>query len=98
VLKAVQLALGLAIAALNLWFWFRVVRTEPRFRAWVERRYGVVITLRYRSHWKVSGSGSRLFDFALGWLQLAYYMAAYVVWAAGMLVIIGLCSLLQRAE
>jgi len=98
VLKALQGAVALGAAALNLWFWFRVVRAEPRFRAWVERRYGVVITLRHRAHWSVKGNGSRLVDFGLQWLRLACYMAAFALWAVGLLLVFGLCSVLQRAE
>ena len=95
-LTAIQCLLGLGVVALNLWFWFRLIRAEPHFRAWVERRYGVVIKLRMNAHWNVSGSGSRLLDFAIGWLQLAYYMAGFVVWAIGLLVIIGAFTLLER--
>jgi hypothetical protein len=95
-LIALECVLGLGVAALNLWFWFRLIRAEPRFRAWVERRYGVVITLGARGHWNVSGSGSRLVDFALEWLQLAYFMAGFTVWALGLLVMLGMFALLQR--
>ena len=95
-LTALLCVLGLGVAALNLWFWFRLIRAEPRFRAWVERRYGVVITLGARGHWNVSGSGSRLLDFALEWLQLAYYLAGFALWALGMLVIVGIFALLQK--
>jgi hypothetical protein len=87
-------ALGLAVGLGNLYYWFRLVRGEPRFREWVKRRYGVTITLT-RGHWNVRGSGSRLRDLGLEFLQLAYFMAGFFVWGLGMLLAVGLMSLIE---
>jgi hypothetical protein len=92
--QAALWVLGLAIAAGNLYYWHLVVRRwEDPFRAWVERRYGVVVTRGGRGHWSVSGSGSRLRDLAIELLQLVYFMGAFVAWSVGMLLCVGLMSL-----
>lgn len=92
--EALGWAIPLAAAALNIWFWLRLVRGEPRFRAWVGQRFDVVITTSHRGHWKVHGTGSWWGDVALELLQLAYYMGGFSVWALGLLVTVGVLKLL----
>lgn len=85
----VQGVLGLGVAAMNLAYWWLVVRRwEGRFRSWCERRYRVAITYGMKGHWQVSGSGPWYRRFAIELLQLAYFMGAFVVWAAGMLLVV----------
>jgi hypothetical protein len=88
-MQVVAIVLGLAGAALNLVYWWCVARRwEPRFRRWCESRYRVTITLGHKGHWTVIGDGSWLRRFAIEWLQLAYFMSAFVVWAAALLVVL----------
>jgi hypothetical protein len=92
----IQAALGIALAAANLLFWWFVVRRwQDRFRRRCERRYGVTIELTLRGHWRVSGDGSRVRRFAIEWLQLVYFMAAFALWGIAMLLGVGALSLLD---
>jgi hypothetical protein len=87
-------ALGLAIAAANLAYWWLVVRRwEGQFRLYCERRYNVSIKLGFKGHWTVTGEGSWLRRFAIEWLQLVFFLIAFIGWAAGMLLCVGLLSL-----
>jgi len=81
-----QACVGFGIAALNLAYWWMVVRRgDAWFRQWCERRFDVTITLSFRGHWRVvGGTSSRVRRFAIEWLPLAYYVAAMVVWGAAM--------------
>jgi len=89
-----QTALSFAIAGANIVYWWLVARRwEKRFRGYCERRYKVTITYGSRGHWTVAGDGSWLRRFAIEWLQLAFFMTAFVVWAAGMLLGVALLSL-----
>jgi hypothetical protein len=91
----VQAVLGVGLAAANMVFWWFVVRRwHDRFRRRCERRYGVTIGWTARGHWRVSGDVSRLRRFAIEWLQLVYFMAAFAVWGVAMLLGIGVLSLL----
>ena len=89
-----QTALGFALAAANLVYWWLVVRRwQERFRRYCERRYNVTISFGVKGHWNVAGDGSWLRRFAIEWLQLAFFMTAFVGWGAGMLAGIALLSL-----
>jgi hypothetical protein len=79
-----HLALSLPIAAGNLFFWWRVVRGDPRFRERMARAFGVEIDMGSRGHWSVRGDVPLLRRLGIEMLQLAYYMGAFVVWAVGM--------------
>jgi hypothetical protein len=93
-----QAIIGVALAAANFWFWWLVVkRWHDRFRARCERKYGVTITMGSRGHWQVSGPQSWIKRFAIEWLQLAYFMGAFVVWAIGLLLGVGVLALIERA-
>jgi hypothetical protein len=95
VLLAALAALGLILAALNLVYWFFVVtRGEPRAKAWVERRYEVVLTRGRRGHWKARGSGSKLRLVGIELLQILYFMIAFVIWAAGIGAALALLALI----
>jgi hypothetical protein len=98
VYQAVLGALGLAMAAANIAFWWYVVRHgDVRFRAWVERRFDVVITTGMRGHWRARGEGSKLRLLAIEFLQLAYFMAAFFGWAVMLLICVGVMKLLEAA-
>jgi hypothetical protein len=87
---------GLALAAASLLFWSRVMRNDTWFRAGVERRFGVTITM-YRGHWRViSARHSWLVRLGIELLQLVYFIGAFLVWALCLLVGLGALSLLQR--
>jgi hypothetical protein len=93
----VRAALTCALIVLNLGYWWLVsTRGAARAKAYVESRYGVVVTIVGKGYWRVTGSRSRVRDWALSWLQLGYYMTAFVVWAAGMLLYLGVESMLWR--
>jgi hypothetical protein len=95
-LIVVQTALGIVLAAGNLVFWWLVVRRwQDRFRRNCERRFRVAIGLTSRGHWNVTGDGSRLRLFAIEWLQLAYFMAAFVVWGIALVLGVLLLGRLQ---
>jgi hypothetical protein len=86
-------ALGIAIAAANLAYWWLVARRwEGRFRRYCERRYHVTIAHGIRGHWTVTGEGSWLRRVAIEWLQLVFFLTAFVVWSAGMLLCVALLS------
>ena len=86
-------ALGIAIAAANLAYWWLVAcRWEGRFRHYCERRYNVSIKLGFKGHWNVTGDGPWLRRFAIEWLQLGFFLFAFIVWAAGMLLCVALLS------
>lgn len=92
-----QMVLGLAGAGLNLVFWFFVVkRWQERFRLYCERRFDVRITLGSRGHWNVDGKGSWVRRSAIEWLQLAYFMGAFAVWAVAILLLILAIELLEK--
>jgi hypothetical protein len=87
-------ALGLAVGAANIAFWmFVVMRGHERFQRRIERQYNVVIETGHKGHWRVSGGGSWLRCLAIECLQLGYFLAAFVVWGAAMLLVVGLFSL-----
>ncbi len=87
--RIVQTVIGLGFAALNIVYWWLVVgRGSERFRRRCERRYGVVIELGGKGHWRVSGGGPWYRRLGIELLQLAYFMGAFVVWAAGLLLVI----------
>lgn len=85
---------SLAAALLSLLFWMRLVRAEPRFRDWVAQRFDVTISTGMKGHWKVRGASSWLSGLGLELLQLAYFMAGFVGWSLGLLLTLGLLSLL----
>jgi hypothetical protein len=86
--------LGLVVAVANFAFWmFVVTRGLERFQRRVERKYNVVIDIGHKGHWRVSGGGSWLRRLAIEFLHLAYFLTAFLVWAAAMLLILGLYSL-----
>jgi hypothetical protein len=96
-MNAIQVILGTLFGVANIGFWLLVHRREARFRAYVERTLDVTITLGGRGHWKVSSDhGSWFRNAAIGWLQLAYYMAAYVAWAIALLSLYGVMAFAQR--
>ncbi|MFT3694256.1 MAG: hypothetical protein QM831_14010 [Kofleriaceae bacterium] len=64
------------------------MRGEKRFRAWCERRYNVTITYQGRSGWHVEGEGSWWRRGAISWLQLAWFMGAFVVWGIALLLVV----------
>ena len=85
---------GLAVALANLAFWkFVVIRGQERFQRRIERTFDVVIEMGHKGHWRVSGDGSWLRRLAIEFLQLGYFLTAFLVWAAGMLLVVGLLSL-----
>ncbi|HTR53193.1 MAG TPA: hypothetical protein VMJ10_21005 [Kofleriaceae bacterium] len=82
-MQAARIAVGIALVALNFAYWWRVARHwEGRFRRWVERRYRVEIRRVNRGYWEVHGDGPWLRRFAIEWLQLVFFVAAFVGWAA----------------
>jgi hypothetical protein len=88
------IVLALAVAGLNLAYWWAVVtRWQEPFRRRCERRFGVSIGTGPRGHWRVSG-GSALRNFAIEWLQLVYFFGAFCVWGLGMLACVGVLSLI----
>jgi hypothetical protein len=91
-MDVLRMSIGLAGAALGLLFWFRLVRAEPRFRAWVAERFDVTISTSMRGHWKVRGSGSWWGDLGIELLQLGYFMGGFVVWSIGLLMLVGLMA------
>ena len=96
-MSVVAVILGVPLVVGNFAFWWYVVkRGQEGFRRRIERRYNVVVTLGSRGHWCVSGSGSRLKDFGIELLQLAYFMGASVLWSVGALLVVGLMSLVTR--
>ena len=93
----VMMILGLSLAGCSLYFWFRVVRGEDRFRERVERRYGVQIIRGMRGHWRITTrERPALARLGIEMLQLAYYMGAMLVWGLGIGVGVLLLSLVQR--
>ena len=87
---------GLAMAVANIAFWSYVVRHgDVRFRAWVMRRFDVVISTGLKGHWRARGEGSKLRLLAIEFLQLAYFMAAFFVWGVMMLICVGIMKLLD---
>jgi hypothetical protein len=94
VARSILLAvLGLVVAVANIAFWmFVVIRGHERFQRWVERKYDVVIEMGHKGHWRVSG-GSWPKRLAIEFLQLGYFLTAFLVWAAAMLLVLGLFSL-----
>lgn len=90
--------LGIAIAVGNIVLWSRVLKTEERFRLYIERRHDVTIERAARGHWRVSSERhSWLARLAIELWQLAYFMGAFVVWAIGLLLCVGGMSLVHRA-
>jgi len=88
--------LGLVVAVANIAFWmFVVIRGQQRFQRLVERRFNVVIEIGHKGHWRVSGGASWLRRLAIEFLQLGYFMTAFLVWAAAMLAVVGLFSLAE---
>ena len=86
--------LGLVAAVANIAFWrFVVTRGQERFQRWIERKYEVVIDIGHKGHWRVSGGGSWLRGLAIEFLQLGYYLTAFLLWAVAMLLVVGLFSL-----
>jgi len=86
--------LGLVVAVANIAFWkFVVIRGQERFQRRLERKFEVVIDIGHKGHWRVSGGGSWLQRLAIEFLQLGYFLTAFIVWAAAMLLIVGLFSL-----
>lgn len=86
-------SLGLVVAAANMAFWnFVVIRGHERFRRRVERKYDVVIGIGHKGHWRVSGGDSWLRRLAIEFLQLGYFLTAFLVWAAAMLLVVALFS------
>jgi hypothetical protein len=93
----VEGALGLAGAALSLVYWFLVAkRGHERFRLYCERRFDVRITFGSRGHWRVEGKGSWLRRVGIESLELAYFMAAFVVWAAAMSFVLLAIALIEE--
>lgn len=89
--------LGLSLAAGNLYSWHWTVRRgDDRFREYVERAFDVTIGKGHRGHWRVSSGRSRLGDVGIELLQLAYYMAAFLVWGAALIGCVGLMSWATR--
>lgn len=96
-MRALQASLGVALAVLNLGYWWLVVgRGQRGFHGWCERRFDVTITSSFRGHWRVTGgSSSWLRRFAIEWLQLVYFMGAFVVWAVAIVAAVVTLSLLD---
>lgn len=90
--------LGIALGLGNIWYWWRVVKTgDDRFRARVERRYGVTIARGLRGHWEISsGERSARKRFAIEMLQLAYYMREFLVWGVLLGLGLGLMVLVDK--
>lgn len=89
-----QSVLGILAAAASMTFWTFVARRwEGRFRERCERRYGVTITYSGRSQWHVIGPGAWYRRLGIELLQLAFFMGAFVVWAVGLLGVLGLMAL-----
>lgn len=83
-------------AVANIAFWMIVVtRGQQRFQRIVERKFDVVIEVGHKGHWRVSGDGSWLRRLAIEFLQLGYFLIAFVVWAVALLLVVGLFSLVQ---
>ena len=99
-MNAIIAILAVVIGGANIGFWFFVIRREDRFRRYVERTLGVVITLgRGRRGWRVdSEGGSWLRNRGIEGLQLGYYLAAYLVWGLFMLLLYGLGALVERGR
>src|SRR6478672_7015288 len=93
--KQILLAVGgLAVAGLNLAYWFYFVRRGyPRFQEWITRRYDVVITTGIRGSWTVTGARSFAQLIRIHLLQLGYFLAGFVVWAAALLILVLVLSL-----
>lgn len=88
------MGLSLALAALSIGYWALVVtRGERRFRAWVTHRFDVAITTGARGTWRAWGKGSRIRLLGIEMLQLAYFIAAFLVWSMLLLISVGVLSL-----
>jgi hypothetical protein len=90
---ALSALISLVVAIGSLVFWSRVVRDDAWFRARVERRFDVTITM-VRGHWRVS-SVRHSWLTRLG-IELAYFLGAFVMWSLGLLVGLGALWLVQR--
>jgi hypothetical protein len=89
--------LAFAVASLNLGYWaFVVTRGERRFRAWVMQRFDVIITTGSRGTWRASGTGSKLRLAAIEILQIAYFLAAFLVWSVLLLISVRVLGLVER--
>jgi hypothetical protein len=87
----------LVLVPLNLGYWaFVVTRGERHFRAWVMQRFDVVITTGSRGTWRESGTGSKLRLIGIEMLQLAYFMAGFLVWSVLVLISVGMLGLIER--
>ena len=92
----IQSILALGAMALNgVYWWLVVTRWEGGFRRRCERRYGVVIKIVGKGGWQVTGARPWYQRFAIEWLQLAYFMGAFFVWAVAICLVIGVMSLLE---
>ena len=98
--SVVLIAAGVLFGVANIAFWVvAMTRGEPAFRRRVECRFGVTIERGSRGHWTVtSGPGSKGRHLLIELLQLAYFMAVFVVWAIFMLVCVLAMKLIQDAS
>lgn len=86
-LLAALVALPAVISSLAFWWW--VVRHgDDRARRWAEQRFEVTIERGPRGHWRARGASSWLAGLAIELLQLGVFLAAFVVWAAGLLAVV----------
>jgi hypothetical protein len=60
------------------------------------QRFDVVITTGTRGTWRASGSGSKLRLIGIENLQLAYFMAAFLVWSVLVVISVGVLGLAER--
>lgn len=82
---------------LNWVYWWAVQsRWQARFRRYCEQRFGVTIGPAPRGYWRVSGGGSAFRNFALEWLQLLYFIAAFIGWSLAMLALVGVLMLINE--
>ena len=77
--------LGLTAGLANIGYWVFVILFAHRgFRPYIERRFGVTITYGGRGMWDVAGR-SRLQNFGIEFLQLAYFLAAFAIWGIALM-------------
>jgi hypothetical protein len=87
---------ALPLVAGNFTYWYFVAtKGQARFRQHCAEHYGVRIVEGYRGTWRVYG-GSWPKRLAIEGLQIAYFMAAFMVWGALLFIAIGVLVIINR--